>query len=174
MASQSKPTTIRAAIAAANAMRSVSRKSRCPCGCGGSWDDSVSGTIGGKPAIWMGCSRRRGSTVGGGLTGDDYHIAHAVIAACSRLGISTDDVMATIPGEVGSGWCQEFDGPLALAVTRERLTQIVADKKAGALGVGPAEWIADHNVSYALRRMGLSMDDVCDGIYLPAPVPSLS
>ena len=84
-----------ATVTAARVMREVYQSARCACGCGGTWDRTVSGTIGGQPALWMGCCYRNGSAVGGGLTGEDYHVACAVIVAAKRHGYTAQQVVET-------------------------------------------------------------------------------
>lgn len=76
-------------------MAAVNRHSRCPCGCGGSWNRTVGGTVGLKPTVWMGCSRNRGSSVGGSITGaGQVAQINAVTASSERLGITADDMVA--------------------------------------------------------------------------------
>lgn len=103
-------------------MREVYDSSRCACGCCGTWDKTVSGAIGDKPAIWMGCERRNGSSVGGGIV-DQCPAVRSVIAACSRLGVSVDDVVETRPfAEVGAP-IRSYTGPLAAQHERELFEQ---------------------------------------------------
>ena len=159
----SKLTTITAIIEAAHTMRDVYRTSRCPCGCGGSWAHTVSGTIGGQPTIWMGCARRNGAAVGGGLTGDQYHIAHAVIAACEKLNIDIGDVIesATEYCYSGQGY-QIVVGPLALAYEREILARVVSEWATKSLSRrDPEQYLASRQLS----RRDIDIDDVCDGIW---------
>lgn len=101
-----------------NVMRQVYDGSRCACGCGGTWDKTVSGTIGDKPAIWMGCKYRNGSAVGGGVV-DQCAAIHAIIAACGRLEISVDDVIATRPFFEPGAPVAAYVGPLAIQHERE-------------------------------------------------------
>ena len=64
----------------------------CGCGARGSWHwcKIVSGTVGGKPAIWQGCERC-GSAIGVALTGDHMYAAMTVEKAAADLGEDIDD-----------------------------------------------------------------------------------
>ncbi len=75
----------------ARALR-VMQAGRVPCACGanGSWDDTISGSIGGKPALWAACPRCYGSAVGGGITGDAAAMVRQAIAAAERCGADVD------------------------------------------------------------------------------------
>jgi hypothetical protein len=162
MAKKSELNTIREVIDAAITMRRVYRESRCPCGCGGSWGATVSGTISDKPAIWMGCSRQGGSSVGAGLTGDAYYVACAVIDACERMGIDIDDVIESDAAwdHVVSGYV--VTGPLAIAYEREILTKAVESFGRKELGsYPPAEILTKRR----LAQRDIDIDDVCDGIW---------
>lgn len=152
--------SIASVVAAAGTMRRVYRESRCPCGCGGSWDRTVSGTIGGEPAIWMGCERRGGSAVGGGLTGDDYHVAIAVLSACESMGISAQDA---VESECVREQCVSYvTGPLALDAEREALQSAFDRWERCRWGnTHPDDWLAKRE--YGFR--GMDIDDVCDGIW---------
>lgn len=82
-------------VRAAEAMRRIYKTSRCPCGCAGSWDNTVSGSVGLEPAIWMGCVYQDGSAVCRGLTGADYHVAYAVKRAAAHYGYTTQEIVKT-------------------------------------------------------------------------------
>lgn len=70
------------------------RASRCACGCGGTWDRTVSGTCGYQPAIWGGCSRRGGSATSAPFAGaEDVGKFVAAREAAERLDISLDDLV---------------------------------------------------------------------------------
>ena len=154
--SQTKLTTLRSVIEAAGRMREVARGARCACGCGGSWSRYVSGTSGDTPAIWMGCSRRGGSTVGGGLTGTDCRAAHAVLAACDRLGLDVDDVIdTTIEYQPGRGMVAA--GPLAEDYQRECLVDLLRRRAAGDLTALASH--SEESVRAACERLGVDAAD---------------
>ena len=99
-------------------MRAVYDGARCPCGCGGTWNKTVGGTVAEKQTIWMSCARQNGSAVGGGIT-EQCHAVCAILEACDRLDVSPDDAIETRPHvQVGSP-THAYVGPLAIAVERE-------------------------------------------------------
>lgn len=159
-------------VRAAGAMRKVHRESRCPCGCKGTWNKAVRGTIGGSPALWMGCRFRNGSSVGGGLTGPAYHVAYAVLDACSRsdIDIDIDDVMQSTWDDGRHGVYGTVSGPLGLQYEREQLAAVVAAWEAAPARrsslVDPASYASARRV----HERDIDIDDVCDGILETAAV----
>lgn len=117
------------AAPAVHLMRRIYRASMCPCGCGGSWANYVSGTIGMESAVWMGCCRRGGSAVGTGVTGEQCAAVHAILAACDRLGVSIDDVMDTAPKQGAKPYSLDAysSGPLVLRLMREDYESLPTD-----------------------------------------------
>lgn len=171
MREMSEITTIAEVILAAASMRQVYRESRCPCGCGGSWRRTVSGTIGGQPALWMGCSRRGGVAVGGGLTGAQREVALAVLAACERLDIGIDAVMDSGLARPLGLWIEVVTGDLAVEAERRELAGVVAEwaKPAGQRSRAarePAAWVASRR--WEVRDLDVA--SVTDGIWEPASV----
>jgi hypothetical protein len=160
-------TSIASVIDAASTMRRVYRESRCACacGCGGTWRKTVGGTIADKPSIWMGCDRRNGSSVGGGLTGEACHVARAVLTACERLGLDIDDVCES---ENKRECCVSFVcGPLALDFEREQLEVVVATWGTTALGrIDPDKYLAGRR----LTQRGIDIADVREGIWEPVAI----
>lgn len=160
-ATKTKLNTIAEVVQAAEKMREIRRGSRCACGCGGSWNDVVGGTISGEPAMWMGCNRRHGSTVGGGVTGADFDVANEVLAACDRMGIDIDDVCESdVKGYYSQG--PGITGPLAVSHERELLAGVVAGWNRGDLGrIDPDE----HLRKRRLAHRGIDDAEVRDGIW---------
>jgi len=166
--------SLKEAVAAAATMRRVYKESRCACGCGGTWDRAVSGTIGGESAIWMGCARQGGSSVGGGLTGAEYDTAQSVIRAADRHDVSAQDIIETeIVGaertwDVPEGMPVIYGGypvgPLAVELERQSLAAMVAASKDPTnYSVRPADvakWIEKRQ--WASRD--LDADEITDGI----------
>lgn len=64
---------------------------KCACGCTGSWNHTIVGSIGMEPAIWPGCPRCPGSTAGNGISGCDRFAVDLAIESTARCGEDIDD-----------------------------------------------------------------------------------
>lgn len=70
------------------------RGRRCGCGCGASWDHTVSGTAGLKAAVWAGCPIHRGSAVSLPVVGpEEIGRLTAARESAERLGMDLDDMI---------------------------------------------------------------------------------
>jgi hypothetical protein len=84
------------------------RTRRCPCGCGSTWDRTVSGTVGGVAAVWGGCSRRSGSATSIPFVGgEEIAKFDAAVESAGRLGLSVDEFVDFAVDYNKAQWQQE-------------------------------------------------------------------